>query len=136
MSLWNLKYMGRLVVRLKAIKYNKDSFYYLSFQAIHQVKPSSHMLLGRTIWPSLSNAILSFLIPSGLSRGFAQWIMPPSFAITLMPYILPKPQIQYLSQQSSRASFLLSLSQVDSNDECLRATLMQPAFLVEELNRY
>ena len=31
MTLWSLKCMGRLIVRLKAIKYNKDFFYYLSF---------------------------------------------------------------------------------------------------------
>ena len=29
-TLWNLKCMGRLIVRLKTIKYKKDFFYYLS----------------------------------------------------------------------------------------------------------
>ena len=30
MTLWSLKHIGRLVVRLKAIEYNEDSFCYLS----------------------------------------------------------------------------------------------------------
>ena len=30
MTLWGLKYIGRLVVRLKTIKYNEDFFCYLS----------------------------------------------------------------------------------------------------------
>ena len=30
MTLWNFKYIGRLIVRLKAIKYKKDFFCYLS----------------------------------------------------------------------------------------------------------
>ena len=30
MTLWSLKYMGRLIVRLKAIKYKEDFFCYLS----------------------------------------------------------------------------------------------------------
>ena len=30
-TLWSLKHMGRLIVRLKAIKYKEDFFYYLSF---------------------------------------------------------------------------------------------------------
>ena len=61
--------------------------------------------------------------------------MPPSFTITLMPYALPKLQISDLSQQSSKASSLLSPSLVASNGEYPRATLMQLAFFVEELNK-
>ena len=40
------------------------------------------------------------------------------------------------SQQLSRVSSSLSPSLVASDGECLRATFLQPAFLVEELNRY
>ena len=94
------------------------------------------MPLNSTIWPSLPNAVLSFVMPPGLSGGFVWWVTPPSFAITLMPCALPKPRIQDLSQQSSRASSLLSFSQVAFNGECPRATSMQPASLVEELNRH
>ena len=94
------------------------------------------MLSGYTIWPSLPNAVLSFLMPSGLFGGFAQWVTLPSFAITLMPYASPKPQIQDLSQQPSRASSLPSLSQGASDSECPRATLMQPASLIKESNRH
>ena len=90
----------------------------------------------RTIWPSLLNAVLSFLMPPGLFGDFARWITPPSFAITLMPYASPKPWIQNPAQQSSRASSLPSPSQVASNDECPRATSMQPASLVEKSNRH
>ena len=91
---------------------------------------------GRTIWPSLFNAILSFLMPLGLSGGFARWVTQPSFAITLMPCALPKPWIQDLSHQLSRASSSPSPSQVASDGECPRATSMQPASLVEESNRH
>ena len=91
---------------------------------------------GRTIWPSLPNAVLSFFMPLGLFRGFAQWITPPSFAITLMLYALPKLRIQDPSQQLSRAFSLLSPLQVASNSECPKATLMQPASLLEESNRH
>ena len=94
------------------------------------------MPLGRTIWLSLLNAVLSFLMPPGLSGGFAQWVTPPSFAITLMLCALPKSRIQDPSQQPNRASSLPSLSQVASNGECPRAISMQPASLVEESNRY
>ena len=38
------------------------------------------------------------------------------------------------SQRLSRASFSLSLSLVASNNECPRATLLQPVSLVKELN--
>ena len=31
MTLWSLKYIGRLIVKLKAIKYKQDFFCYLSF---------------------------------------------------------------------------------------------------------
>ena len=31
MTLWSLKYINRLIIRLKAIKYKEDFFYYLSF---------------------------------------------------------------------------------------------------------
>ena len=94
------------------------------------------MLSSRIIWPSLPNAVLSFLMPSGLSGGFARWVTPPSFAITLMPCASPKPRIQDPSQQSSRASSSPSPSQVASDGECPRATSMQPASLVEESNRH
>ena len=40
------------------------------------------------------------------------------------------------SQQSSRASFLLSPSLLTSNGECPRATSLQPASLIEELNKH
>ena len=53
-----------------------------------------------------------------------------------MPYALSKPRIQDPSQQLSRAFSLLSLSQVASDGECPKAISMQPAFLVEELNRH
>ena len=91
---------------------------------------------GRTIWPSLPNAVLSFLMLLGLSGGFTRWITPPSFAITLIPYTLPKPRIQDLFQQLSRAFFLPSPSQVASDGECPRATSMQPTTLVKESNRH
>ena len=91
---------------------------------------------GRTIWPSLPNAVLSFLMPPGLSGGFARWVTPPSFAITLMPYASPKPRIQDLTQQSNRASSSPSSSQVASISECPRAISMQLAFLVKESNRH
>ena len=91
---------------------------------------------GRTIWSSLPNAVLSFFMPPGLSGGFARWVTPPSFAITLMSCALPKPRIQDPSQQSSRASFSPSPSQVASDSECPRATLIQPASLVEESNKH
>ena len=90
---------------------------------------------GSTIWPSLPNAVLSFLMPPGLSKGFAWWVTPPSFAIILMPCALPKFWIQDPSQQPSRAFSLPSSSQVASDGECPRATPMQPASLIEESNR-
>ena len=90
----------------------------------------------RTIWPSLSNAVLSFFMPPSISGSFAQWVTPPSFAIILMPCTLPKPQIQDTSQQPSRAFSSPSLSQVASNSECPRAKSMQPASLLEESNRH
>ena len=93
------------------------------------------MLSSRTIWPSLLNAVLSFFMPLGLFGGFAQWITPPSFAITLMPCASPKPRIQDPSQQSSRASSSPSPSQVASDGKCPRATLMQLASFIEESNR-
>ena len=93
--------------------------------------PSSHI-----IWPSLPNAVLSFFIPPGLSGGFTRWVTLPSFAITLMPCALPKPRIQDPSQQPSRASSSPNSSQVASNGEYPRATSMQSASLVKELNRY
>ena len=31
MTLWSLKYMDKLIVKLKAIKYKEDFFCYLSF---------------------------------------------------------------------------------------------------------
>ena len=91
---------------------------------------------GRTIWPSLPNAVLFFLMPPGLSGGFARWVTPPSFAIILMSCASPKPRIQDSTQQLSRASSLPSFSQIASNGECPRATSMQPASLVKESNRY
>ena len=94
------------------------------------------MLSGCTIWPSLSNVVLSFLMPLGLFGGFARWVIPPSFAITLMLCILPKLWIQDLAQQLNGASSLPSSSQVASDSEYPRVTSMQPASLVEELNRH
>ena len=91
---------------------------------------------GRTIWPSLPNAVLFFLMPPGLSRGFARWVTLPSFAITLMPCASPKPRIQDPTQQLSRASSLPNPSQVASDGECPRATSMQLASLVEKSNRH
>ena len=43
---------------------------------------------------------------------------------------------QDLSQQLSKVSSLLSLSSIASDGKCPRARLLQPAFLVEESNRY
>ena len=94
------------------------------------------MLSGRTIWPSLPNAVLFFIMPSGLFGGFVQWVTIPSFAIILMLCASPKSRIQDPSQQLSRVFSLLSLSQVASDGECPRATSMQPAFLLEESNRH
>ena len=91
---------------------------------------------GRTIWSSLPNAVLSFLMLSGLFGGFAQWVTPPSFAITLIPCASPKLRIQDPTQQSSRAFSSPNLSQVVSDGKCPRATSMQPASLVEESNRH
>ena len=91
---------------------------------------------GRTIWSSLPNAVLSFLMPPGFSGGFAQWVTPPSFAITLMPCALPKPRIQDSAQQSSKASSLPSPSQVAFDGECPRITSMQSTSLVEESNKH
>ena len=44
MILWNLKYIGRLVIKLKVIKYKKDFFCYLSFYP--DLNLSDCMLLG------------------------------------------------------------------------------------------
>ena len=99
----------------------------------------SHLAVCHQAAPSgLASLMLfvSFLMPLSLFRGFAQWVTPPSFAITLMPCVSPKLRIQDPAQQSSRASFLPSLSQVASNGEYPRATSIQPASLVEESNRY
>ena len=128
--------MGRLVVRLKAIKYNEDFFCYLFSLTIYPVELSSHMPSGRIIRLSFFNAVLSFVMPSGFSGSFIQWVISLSFAITLMLWALPKPWIQDLSQQLNRASFLLSLSLVASNSECLRAIWMRLASLVKESNRH
>ena len=94
------------------------------------------MPLGRTIWPSFSNIILSFLIFLGFFRGFVRWITSPNFAIILMLCASPKPQIQNPSHQSSRVFSLLSPLQVASNGECPRAISMQSTSLIEELNRH
>ena len=94
------------------------------------------MLSGRTIRPSFSNVILSFLMPLGFFKDSAQWVTPLSFAITLMPSASPKYRIQDPSQQLSRDSFLLNLSFIVSNGECPRITLIQPASPIEESNKH
>ena len=91
---------------------------------------------GHTIRLSLPNTVLFFLMPLGLFGGSAQWVMPPSFIITLIPYVLLKPWIQDLSQQSSGAFFLLSFPLVAADSKCPRATSMQPTSLIEKLNRH
>ena len=92
------------------------------------------MISGCIIWSSLPNAVLFFLMPLGFSIGFAQWITPPSFAMTLMSYALPKLWIQDLFKPLGRISSLLSFSQVVSNNEYFRANWRQLASLVKESN--
>ena len=67
-----LKRMGRLVVRLKAIKYKEDFSCYLSSLTIR----SSLLAVCHLAFPDAA--------PPGLSIGSAQWVTPSSFTRILM----------------------------------------------------
>ena len=61
--------MYKLVVKLKAIKYKEDSFYYLFFYIIYQVKLSSCMLLDHIIRSSFLNIVILFFMPLSFSKS-------------------------------------------------------------------
>ena len=126
--------MGRLVIRLKAIKYKEDSFCYLSFKAVHQVVPSDLMLLGCTLFTIKSHhqAVCHQVVPSNARFYFAPNFYPN---IALLLYH-QKTQILNLSKKPNKASSSTSFFLVIPNSEYLKAILMLPILLIKESNRH
>ena len=124
MTLWSLKTYMQIGSKTKSYQIQRG-FFLLFIFLNYQVVPSSCMLSG---FPDAA--------PPRPFRRF--WLMgyATKFHQNLDAVCITKASDHDPSQQSSRASSSLSPSLVTSNDECPRATFLQPAFLVEELNRH
>ena len=118
MTLWSFKTYGKIDSKTKSYQIQRG-FLLLFIFLNYQVVPSGRM-------PSGSRPFRRFR-----SMGYAT-----EFHQNLDAVYITKASDQDPSQQSSRASSLLSSSLVASDGECPRATSLQPASLVEELKRH
>ena len=111
--------MSRLVVKLKAIEYKKDSFCYLSSQAIYQIVPLGCMPSGCilfTIRP-YPQAVCHQVVPSDPSLHLAPSPHPNTALLHHQKSQIPDP-----SKKSNRTSSSLSPSPIASDGECPRTT--------------
>ena len=112
--------MGRLVIRLKAIKYKEDSFCYFSSQAIHQIVPLGRMSLACTQF-----AIKPY--PQAVCHQVAR--SDPSLQLAPSPHSNTallhhqKSQIPDPSKKLNKTSSFSTPLPVASDGECPRATL-------------
>ena len=80
MTLWSLKYMGRLIIKLKAIKLEKDFFYYLSSYLDLDLQAACFLILISGCMP-LSPFFWAVYLKDFQQNIFAQALDPRSVLI-------------------------------------------------------
>ena len=126
------KCIGKLVVRLKAIGYKKDSFCYLSLQAIYQIVPLGRMPPSRTLFAIRPHhqVVCHQVALSDLSLPLTPNPHPNTVLLHQQKSRIPDP-----SKKSNRSFSSSSPSPVASDSECSRATSSATNFSCREVKQ-